>query len=312
MSIDSKNYLNIFNDIDLDTNTNTNPNKCINKIVVFDLDETLGYFMEFGMFWDSLINYIKNNKLNISINQQLFNSVLDLYPEFLRPNIINILKYLKKKKQEDKCHKLMIYTNNQGPKTWANHIISYFENKINAKIFDQIIAAFKIQGKRVEICRTTHLKTHEDLIKCTKIPDNTQICFIDDVFYPDMTNDNIYYINIKPYIYDLQFDTIIDRFINSGILTKNMNISSNFNLNYNDNNFNQTIINHMNKYNHTYTEKLDKAQEIDKILSKKILHHLEIFFNENNNKKKHIKRKVTHNKNRNISKRNKTIKLKRL
>ena len=67
--------------------------KCISKIVVFDLDETLGYFMELGMFWDSLTNYIKNNKLQIPIDQKLFNKILDLYPEFLRPNIIGILKF---------------------------------------------------------------------------------------------------------------------------------------------------------------------------------------------------------------------------
>jgi hypothetical protein len=65
--------------------------KCISKIVVFDLDETLGYFMELGMFWDSLTNYIKNNKLQIPIDQKLFNKILDLYPEFLRPNILGIL-----------------------------------------------------------------------------------------------------------------------------------------------------------------------------------------------------------------------------
>ena len=28
------------------------------KIVVFDLDETLGYFTEFGIFWDSLVQYL--------------------------------------------------------------------------------------------------------------------------------------------------------------------------------------------------------------------------------------------------------------
>lgn len=298
----------------MNSNNINDSKQCINKIVVFDLDETLGYFMEFGMFWDSLIHYIKSfngNKLNITINQELFNSVLDLYPEFLRPNIINILKYLKKKKDQDKCKKLMIYTNNQGPQSWATHITSYFENKINSKIFDQIIAAFKVQGKRIEICRTTHLKTHEDLIKCTKIPENTQICFIDDVFYPDMTNDNIYYINIKPYIYDLEFNTIIDRFINSGILTKNINKTLNIDFDYTT--FKSYILSQMKKYNHTYTEKLDKAQEIDKILSKKILHHLEIFFNETNNKKKHTKRSITHNKNKNkdkdFIKRNKTVKL---
>ena len=58
------------------------------KIVVFDLDETLGYFVEFGIFWDSLNLYlIKNNKKGL--NQNDFNNILDLYPEFIRPNIIN-------------------------------------------------------------------------------------------------------------------------------------------------------------------------------------------------------------------------------
>ena len=33
---------------------------CGSKIVVFDLDETLGYFVEFGMFWDALKHYYKN------------------------------------------------------------------------------------------------------------------------------------------------------------------------------------------------------------------------------------------------------------
>jgi hypothetical protein len=71
---------------------------CTSKIVVFDLDETLGYYVEFGMFWDALTNFIKTHNILIPIDQLLFNKVLDLYPEFLRPNIINILNYLKQKK----------------------------------------------------------------------------------------------------------------------------------------------------------------------------------------------------------------------
>ena len=71
---------------------------CSSKIVVFDLDETLGYFMELGMFWDALKGYIKHKHLNKIIDQKLFNRILDLYPEFLRPNIIGILSYLIKKK----------------------------------------------------------------------------------------------------------------------------------------------------------------------------------------------------------------------
>ena len=34
-----------------------------NKIITFDLDETLGYFVEFGIFWDSLSLYLSNQKL---------------------------------------------------------------------------------------------------------------------------------------------------------------------------------------------------------------------------------------------------------
>ena len=38
------------------------------KIIVFDLDETLGYFMELGMFWDALNAYIKDKQINEEIN----------------------------------------------------------------------------------------------------------------------------------------------------------------------------------------------------------------------------------------------------
>jgi hypothetical protein len=257
---------------------------CSSKIVVFDLDETLGYFVEFGMFWDTLKHYYKinedstNKDSNINKNktpvfdQSLFNKLLDLYPEFTRPNILNILKYLKKQKQDKHCHKLMIYTNNQGPPEWAQQIKGYFEDKLNFALFDQIIGAFKVNGKQVELCRTTHTKTHKDFISCTKIPETTQICFIDDVFHPGMTNDNIYYIHIKPYTYDLPFETIVDRFIGSGLLFKNSPTS-----------MKEAIITGMKRYSYTYVGKQHLEHEIDAMLTKKILHHLRTFFNRNTN-----------------------------
>jgi type II secretory pathway component GspD/PulD (secretin) len=136
------------------------------KIVIFDLDETLGYFTQFGILWDCLNKYLcKNNtNSNIILNQHIFNNILNLYPEFIRPNIINILKYLVHQKKTLICEKIMIYTNNQGPKEWVNYIIKYFENEINYSLFDQIISAFKQNGKIIEICRTTSSKTHKDLI----------------------------------------------------------------------------------------------------------------------------------------------------
>ena len=114
----------------------------------------------------------------------------------------------------------MIYTNNNGSPEWAHHIISYFESKIKYKLIDQLIAAFKINGKQVEICRTTYDKTHNDFIKCTKIPSNTEICFLDDTFYPGMSNEFIYYINVKPYYYTLSFNEMAERYYDNNSINK--------------------------------------------------------------------------------------------
>ena len=252
------------------------------KIVVFDLDETLGYFTEFGIFWDCLIYYLKN-KNEETITQSDFNDILDLFPEFLRPNIINILNYLKNKKQSLCCHKMMIYTNNSGPKEWAHHIIDYFSKKINYKLFDQLISAFKINGKVVEVCRTTHDKTYNDFIKCTKLPVNAEICFLDDTFYPEMANDNIYYINVKPYYHDLKFEYMLDKFSKSDIGKKIIN---------NDDNFIKIMNEHIKLYKYDCIDKETNEYEMDKIVGKQIVKHLQEFFNKTKKNKTIRNKKV--------------------
>ena len=252
------------------------------KIVVFDLDETLGYFTEFGIFWDCLIYYFKN-KNEHTLTQSDFNDILDLFPEFLRPNIINILNYLKNKKQSLCCHKMMIYTNNSGPKEWAHHIIDYFSKKINYKLFDQLISAFKINGKVVEVCRTTHDKTYNDFIKCTKLPVNAEICFLDDTFYPEMANDNIYYINVKPYYHDLKFEYMLDKFSKSDIGKKIIN---------NDDNFIKIMNEHIKLYKYDCIDKETNEYEMDKIVGKQIVKHLQEFFNKTKKNKTIRNKKV--------------------
>ena len=178
----------------------------------------------------------------------------------------------------------MIYTNNNGPPEWANHIISYFESKIKHKLIDQLIAAFKINGKQVEICRTTYNKTHKDLIRCTKIPPNAEICFLDDTFYHEMATENIYYINIKPYYYDLPFDIMINRFKNSECGKKIIKNNAVF----------VTIMNiEFNKYKYSCLDKNTKEYELDHILGKQIMTHLQEFFNKplKNKTRKNIVRK---------------------
>ena len=72
-------YINIFKN---------KPLKCssVPKVIVFDLDETLGSFAHLEILWNTLLLYNQNNIL--------FNDLLDLYPEFIRYGIINILEYV--------------------------------------------------------------------------------------------------------------------------------------------------------------------------------------------------------------------------
>lgn len=247
---------------------------CASKIVVFDLDETMGYFVELGMLWDALLAYADAYSIPCVFDQPFFNELLDLYPELLRPSILEVLMYLKEKKETNHCHKLMIYTNNQGPIEWAQKITGYFDAKLNCKLIDQIIAAFKIKGKKVELCRTTHVKTHADLIKCTQLPEDTQICFLDDMYYPEMSNSQIYYINVKPYIYDLEFDDMIHRFLSNENLQKKMGLTDV----KTTENFSKFVLKYMQSYNYIYVAKDSKAHNIDKIITKKIIQHLIAFF----------------------------------
>ena len=78
-----------------------------NYIVVFDMDETLGHFEQLNIFWQGLQNYY-NNKLT---DRDLYN-LIDVFYNFLRPNIFYILNYLKTKKHEKVCDKILIYSNN--------------------------------------------------------------------------------------------------------------------------------------------------------------------------------------------------------
>lgn len=264
-----------------------------NKIVVFDLDETLGYFTEFGIFCDCLNKYFNNN----AYSDTHFNTLLELYPEFLRPKIIPVMEYLKKKKQEKKCDKIMIYTNNNGPKSWAKHISQYFDSKVKYKLFDQIIAAFKIRGEKIELGRTTHDKTVEDLFRCTKLPDDIEICFIDDIYHDGMTDERVYYINVKPYHHKLKVGTMIERFLQS-VLKKDVGA-------HNREEFIDIIKHEFAKYHYTYNEKSPDEQEIDVIIGKKMFQHLKQFFYENNNKT------LRHKKNSVKTRQNKTAKMSR-
>ena len=230
-------------------------------VVVFDLDETLGHFEQLSIFWESLKKYF-----NYSLNKQDLFNLFDLFPKFLRPKIFKILKYLKDKKQNKICDKVMIYTNNNG-REWPHLIKEYFDYKLQFKLFDQLIAAFKAHGEIIEVGRTSHDKSVRDLINCTKLPKNTQIFFLDDVMHNDMQNENVVYINIKPYSTSIPFKTMIHDYYTankSKIRDKNV--------------FTEIMLANIGKYDYKLKNKSDIEYKLDGIVSKKIISHLEEFF----------------------------------
>ena len=84
---------------------------------VFDLDKTIGYFTQISMFIDGIEEFIERK-----LKRKEFFKLLDLYPEIFRPEIFSTFNYLLRLKKNNKCVKILIYTNNIGPKSWVHDI----------------------------------------------------------------------------------------------------------------------------------------------------------------------------------------------
>jgi hypothetical protein len=189
------------------------------KIVTFDLDETLGSFGELYILWKAITDYYKELE-QIHDMDTMFYKLSDLYPEFLRHGILNILGYLYNKKISGQCSKVFLYTNNNcyGSENskWLSFLIGYIHSKIcsqNTVLFDKIICAFKINNQVMEPMRTTHNKTYSDFIRCSLLPKSAEVCFIDNTYYQKMLNDRVYYIQPRSYHHALSKEVILDRLV---------------------------------------------------------------------------------------------------
>lgn len=241
------------------------PKKNQQYIVVFDMDETLGHFEQLSIFWDVLNDYFKK-KYNKKIDKKELYNIIDNFDKILRPKILNILEYLKRKKESKLCDKVIIFTNNTS-KEWSNLISNYFNYKLEYNLIDQVIAAYKSKGKLIEPNRTQYDKSFIDLINCTKLPEDTQVCFFDDVMHPDMEHKNVVYLKIKPYVYSYKNEDMINNYYKKYL----------YNL-VDKKDFLNNMKDMMNLYEYKYFKKSDLEQKIDILLSKRLMEHLDIFF----------------------------------
>ena len=67
--------------------------KKIKYAIVFDFDETLGYFGQSYELWSLVKSFFNNTELDV----EYLYSIFDLFPEIFRTKIFKILKMVKKK-----------------------------------------------------------------------------------------------------------------------------------------------------------------------------------------------------------------------
>lgn len=219
--------------------------KLCKTYIIFDLDETIGYFSEFGIFYDALKEYLKRD-----ITQEEFNNLIDMNIECLRPNILKVFKHIKKIKQSKNNVCVVLYTNNNGSNEWVDSIISYIETKIVYKLFDKKIRAYKIGNKQVEPQRTSHEKRHEDFINIMGCSPQSKLFFIDDRLHRGMLKMDTRYLWIKPYKFHIPFDVMAKRYLlNSNGNNNNEDGQSEYaTINMDGNNFISFIKNYSNGF----------------------------------------------------------------
>jgi hypothetical protein len=243
------------------------------KVIIFDLDETLGSFAEIESLWSGIINYSLTQFNQHDFNQNIFNKLIDLYPEFLRTGILEILSFVINKKRTKECFRLYIYTNNQCAASWTNIISSYISSKVGSEIniFDRNIYAFKCGEQIIEPSRTTNDKTYSDFIQCTMLSKTIELCFIDNTYFDKMKHDKVYYIQPRSYYHGLSYKIIMDRFGESNILNKSISNSSKF-LEFMYNWF------QMKETKSFYKIKTQDEYDADIIIQQKIMYNIKEFF----------------------------------
>ena len=233
------------------------------KYIVFDLDETLGTFPQLSILCDTIEDTFK-----VTLTQKAFNELCDTYIHLFRPNLLIILRTIIKYKQHNPNIKVVIYTNNNGPKSWTMKIKTYIEMKLRYKIFDHIICGYKdYYGNRVEMCRTSFNKLPQDLIRCVNGDNNSEYLFFDDQSHSNMIHKNITYIRSKPYNYYYLPDDVINKFLTTNV--------SRFLIRSNN-----SLMLFRNKYaSYRYTTNIPRRDEIniDIAITKQMISHINKF-----------------------------------
>ena len=152
------------------------------KIVVFDLDQTLGFF-------DQIVYIINQTRT------ENYAPLFDLFPEIFRPQLFELLNSLALLKRNKRIQGIVLYTNNRN-EDFVHQVIQYIHTKLGYPLFEPVLTYHSVE-------RTTREKTYQDLFACIKDGSTHLFCFIDDKYHERMVHADIYYIHSEAYHYVL-------------------------------------------------------------------------------------------------------------
>jgi len=154
----------------------------MDKNIVFDFDETIGYF-------EQIIDIIRHTKKTSKIEVFEF---FNLFPLVFRTNIFDIFYYIVRLKKEKKIKSVILYSNNNND-VFIEYVLSYIHETLNYTLFDLTISLNQTQNKN---------KNLTDLLKYSNglLNKKSSIFFIDDKEYDHMKSIK-YYIKCESYKY---------------------------------------------------------------------------------------------------------------
>ena len=154
----------------------------MDKNIVFDFDETIGYF-------EQIIDMIRHTKKTSKLEVFEF---FNLFPFVFRTNIFDIFSYIVRLKKEKKIKTVILYSNNNND-VFISYVLSYIHETLNFSLFDLTISLKQTKNKNKNI---------GDLLNYSNglLNKKSSIFFIDDKEYDDMKSIK-YYIKFESYKY---------------------------------------------------------------------------------------------------------------
>lgn len=160
----------------------------MNKCVVFDLDETIGFFAQ-------LYTIAKTFETTTKYKLQQHH-IVTLYKHFyniFRPGIFTLLAYAQLLKEKYNIY-IVLYTNTIMDDIWVDAFLQY--------TYDMVKLEFNSVMNLNSKCRSSTKKNLRDLYKCnSSLNSASHIMIIDNKTHKRLLDKNILYVLVKTYYY---------------------------------------------------------------------------------------------------------------